>query len=716
MNRGIYQRFHRIRYKRVLSFQTARLGSTKSAFVACTGGCAHRLRACVFDTKCYDKLVRVIQKIRTLLRYQGVGWLAFRAGYAMRLRSGWFKWKTPSRAWEENPTHHIAELSFFSSATPIPHLGSAAAVRKANEIVQGTLTWFHHRQVKSGYPPNWFFSPYSRTDSVADVRHWSAVSDFGGGDIKGLWEPARFGFALPMIRAYAYSGDDRYVETFWQAVESFRAENSPMCGPHWKCGQEISLRVIAWTLAFMNFRGSSATTAKRLARLAEMFEVSAARIEANIDYALSQRNNHGVSEAAGLFTVGVLLKRDSWLEKGRDLLERLAHDLIYDDGSFSQHSTNYHRLMLHDYLWCLRLGEVAGYPLSEKAIARVRRAGLWLRSVMVSGTGNVPNLGPNDGAHLLDLTDLGYADHRPTVQALGLAIDGSRWLEAGPWDELARWLGLLSLETDNTDWTPSFRALDVHGAGREKATLRESTVERTVLSVPPPDTAAFPQTHFYRDGGYVVWQRDDSTKALLRCVPVFRHRPTHCDLLHFDLWVRGKNILRDGGTYSYNCDEPWLSYFSGVAAHNTIGFDDTDPMPKLSRFLYGEWPRGTNAFDGERATSEFRDYRGIEHGRTVIPTRDGFCVEDRIQGRFRTAILRWRLAPDLNWTLTPDGCRADGGFVLLIVTSPDRSVVQRRIATGWESRYYWQKSELPVLELAVSSKCRSIVTRIQFCQ
>ena len=42
--------------------------------------------------------------------------------------------------------------------------------------------------------------------------------------------------------------------------------------------------------------------------------------------------------------------------------------------------------------------------------------------------------------------------------------------------------------------------------------------------------------------------------AMLR-YPRFRYRPGHADALHLDLWLGDRNILRDGGTYSYNADE-----------------------------------------------------------------------------------------------------------------------------------------------------------------
>ncbi len=108
------------------------------------------------------------------------------------------------------------------------------------------------------------------------------------------------------MRAYWRTGEERYAELFWQLIEDWRAQNPPQQGPHWKCGQETSLRVMAWCFGLYGFLDSQSTTAARVAMLAQMIALSGQRIAANLDYALSQRNNHGISEGMGLWTIGTL--------------------------------------------------------------------------------------------------------------------------------------------------------------------------------------------------------------------------------------------------------------------------------------------------------------------------------------------------------------------------------------------------------------------------
>ncbi|NLF71083.1 MAG: heparinase [Candidatus Anammoximicrobium sp.] len=632
-------------------------------------------------------------RVYQAVRYQGVRWLLFRAVYAAKRRTGWFRFRFPIAAWQHEPAGRIREGLSPVAGPRGDGLGSPQAVCRAERILAGRQLWFSRHEFEVGFPPDWFYNPWDaasvsppaaamREAAVASTghverAHWSQIGDFAAGDIKGVWEQSRFGFVYPLVRAFAHAPDARYVEAFWEALEDWQEKNPPHCGVHWKCGQEIALRMIAWTFGFLAFRAHPATTCRREALLAEMLDVSARRIEGNLGYALSQKNNHGVSEATGLLTAGHLLSRPAWAARGRRLLETLAEELIYADGSFSQHSANYHRLMLHLYVWAIRLDQAAGQTLSVEAVDRVRRAGVWLRTLLCPETGQVPNLGGNDGAHLLDLTDLGYGDFRPTVQAVGLVTENRRWLPPGPWDELADWLGLSD---------------DASGGGER---------------VPEPAGGSWQE---FADGGYAVW-RADSLVAMLRCPRRFRHRPSQQDLLHFDLWHQGRNLLRDAGAYSYHCEEPWAGYFASSAAHNTIRFDDRDPMPRISRFLYGGWPTGEVDLTDTVVTARFRDHRGVDHRRRVERTAGGFVVSDEIGGDFREAVLRWRLDPDQAYDVAGASCRSPR-FTLAVAVQPPETAATFRLAEGWESLYYQEKTPLPVFEVRVGAGCRRLITEI----
>src|SRR4030095_5244117 len=109
-------------------------------------------------------------------------------------------------------------------------------------------------------------------------------------------------------------------------------------------------------------------------------------------------------------------------------------------GSFVQHSLNYQRLMLHDYVWTIALAERAGLPLSDVLRDRVRRSAELLWRLQDETTGAAPQYGHCDGALILPLDNCDALDFRPVTQAAAVLLDGVRWWPAGPWDEDLLWL------------------------------------------------------------------------------------------------------------------------------------------------------------------------------------------------------------------------------------------------------------------------------------
>jgi asparagine synthase (glutamine-hydrolysing) len=451
-----------------------------------------------------------------------------------------------------SPHQHAQFAPFFPSWDE----GDSNPVAYAERIQKGELQYFEHTWVHVGRPPQWHTNPFTGQHITPD-RHWSHISEFAHGDIKIIWEPSRFSFVYALVRAYWRTSDEHYAELFWRLLEHWRIQNSPQQGPNWQCGQEISLRVMAWCFGLYGFLLSSTTTAARIAALAQMIAVSGHRIEANLSYALSQYNNHGISEGMGLWTIGMLFPEfrsaARWRERGRHVLETQGRDLIYDDGSFAQHSVNYHRLMLHDYLWAMRLGEVQGQPLSAELKQRVCQAGTFLYHIQDAKSGRLPNYGQNDGALILPLSNCDYWDFRPVIQAIRYLTTGTHCYPAGPWNEELLWLfGPAAL---TAPLVPSTR-LDIQANIGGYYTLRSST-------------------------GFVF----------TRCA-TFRHRPSQADMLHVDLWWHGQNVALDAGTYSYNAPQPWANPLAHTGYHNTVTVDGLDQMERVSRFLWLPWVRG----------------------------------------------------------------------------------------------------------------------------
>jgi len=526
---------------------------------------------------------------------------------------------------------------------------------------------------------SWHTNPFNQQQVGESNTPWWKISDFAleVGDIKTIWEASRFDWVLAFAQRAA-TGEKGQVERLNLWLEDWCRNNPAYLGVNWKCGQEASIRVMHLALA-AHLMGQTEKPADDMARLVE---AHLARIRPTLAYARAQDNNHGTSEAAALFIGGIFCRNagiavgKKWSEEGRILLEERVSHLVMPDGSFSQYSVNYHRLMLDTLslveLWrrWMNLPE-----FSKNYRQKVTAATDWLYNMVDDETGAVPNLGSNDGANLLPLTDAPYGDYRPSV-ALAMAL---------------------------------FSDCPVYGRdGFHREHLGWLMVEE------PGQKAPRKVSRNFASGGYGILRKAPWTVFLK--YPRYKFRPNHCDALHLDLWLGSDNLLKDAGSFGYNAEAPWSEYFPGVAAHNTVAFDDHEQMPAMGRFLRGAWLE-TDSFEIQtdtETTSEisagYQDWTGCRHLRRVLLTKENLIIEDEIEGFQNRAILRWRLAPG-TWVLQGQTVRSAAVEIQIECSVPIRRI---EIVQGWESLHYLQKSDLSVLEVEVSNPGRFLtqITRI----
>ena len=247
---------------------------------------------------------------------------------------------------------------------------------------------------------------------------------------------------------------------------------------------------------------------------------------------------------------------------------------------------------------------------------KLAKATEWLLGLVDAETGQVPNLGPNDGAYILPFANLPFADYRPVLQAAARTFLGENAFGTGSWNEMELWL--------NT-------GKKGQGVGMH--------------SQPSPPNSQLPTLHAPHSWAY------------LRAAQ-FHDRPGHADQLHLDLWWRGLNVAQDAGTYLYNAEPPWDNALTHNAVHNTVMIDGLEQMTPAGKFLYldraqakiaarerakdGSWQRMTAQHDGYQKL-------GIIHHRTVtVHQNDHWRIEDQI---FAPTIHRTLHSTRLHWLL-----------------------------------------------------------------
>ena len=564
-----------------------------------------------------------------------------------------------------------------SSVNPI------ADLKNSQQQSSETFNLFGYLSVPLKKLPLWQVNPITGQKMSNSTRHWSKISHFDPevGDIKPFWELSRMDWVLSFARQ-ARQGDVSKIDKLNIWLEDWCKNNPPYLGPNWMCGQEASIRVMNLAMAFVVLGQKEGQATENLRSL---IFIHLQRIEPTISYAIAQDNNHATSEAAALFIGGSWLdifgcpQGNRWKKIGQNILESRLKKLVGNQGSFSQYSLNYHRMMLDTIciteVWRARMQLPA---FSQNYYEKAMQATKWLFHMIDSVSGDGPNVGANDGARLLQFTGDGYRDYRSTVQMATVLFSKKLAYDEGPWNEALRVLEI-ELPTQKVESAGDFQA---------------------------------------DDGGFVVL-RKGSAMTMMR-YPRFRFRPSHADALHLDLWIGGSNILRDSGTYSYNTEPNLLNYFSGVEGHNTIQFDDQNQMRRISRFLFGGWLRTSLiksiCIQGAEKyfTASYCDRRGASHVREIALNSDYLRVKDTVEGFSKKAVLRWRLLPG-DWILNieKDAVVLMGPNQIIIRVFCNSFLSRAELKEGLESLYYLKKTSIPVLEIESNHPC-TFITEISW--
>ena len=661
----------------------------------------------------------MLTKFRTLasLYHQlGLRWLAFRFAYAFRIRIGLIRLQMPKYQWKDRPLEtwlkkdipsdpeSYAEWRkqnsppfFFRGANQLSDdlpWNPQFAVDEAERILSGEIKYFAHEFQKTGFPPDWHKAPITGI-KLDSTKHWSQLSDEGELDIKFIWEASRFSMVYTLVRAYEFIKDERYAKAFWDLIEAWAESNPPNSGPNWMDGQEAALRLMAWIFGLYAFLDSPFTTSQHIADLTVYIAAHAQRIYSNTDFAVFTRGNHAISEALGLWMIGLLFPElkdsEKYLSFGRISLEREAGQQIFPDGSYSMYSLNYHRFVLQMYLYVMRLDELNNDPslraasfaakqsprnedtdfgMSTKFSDSIYRAVTssvdYLYQLVDPQTGQMPVYGSNDGALVLPLNSCDFTDYRPVLQLGSFLTKGKRLFESGAWDEDLYWLcGSKSL----------------------------------IAKVDAPKQI---NQSFSNGGVYIM--RGVNSKAVIRCTN-FQERPSHADQLHLDLWWRGNNVTCDAGTYLYSGDGIWRNGLAHTAVHNTVIVDAKDQMKIVSRFTWVDWAQGKVLQHGEKSwQGQHNGYTHlpdpVTHKRTVsMLDDDRWLVVDHLNGKqLHHFALHW-LFNDYPYTQKENAIclwPASNKYQIQMgsLNGDTRYSVVRadpKSTRGWRSKYYGQK-------------------------
>ena len=214
-----------------------------------------------------------IKKLPLVIDFiKNMGWryILFRVKYIIDIKTGKFKSKFPTQPefktfitlsnWRNNTPTFFFQGKHIKGLQPNP-----TPILKENfdKIKSGEIQFFSHSWFNLGVDFDWITNP--ETNYKYDIsKHWSEIESLSkeSGDIKYVWEKARFSYVYHVIR-YDFHYQDDQAEFVLSEIEDFITKNPLNQGPNYVCSQEISLRVLNWTFALYYYKDSEALTEER---------------------------------------------------------------------------------------------------------------------------------------------------------------------------------------------------------------------------------------------------------------------------------------------------------------------------------------------------------------------------------------------------------------------------------------------------------------------
>lgn len=539
-------------------------------------------------------LLNKVKPIYEYIKLMGLDWFIFRVKYELLKKINYF-----DRLNEKilKKVSSCDNSKFFYEQVGLVNkdfIGDSSFVEKADNARKGKVFAFSNEYFNYSEDGviNWQMNPISEVKANSALS-WNRLPDFGEyGDIKLIWEGSRFPQIYYFINAYAISNDAKYTKSCMGQIIDWIKNNPFPNGVNYKCGQEISFRVFAWIIVLEYFKDFVNKEDEQ--KIVENIYASLLRVDANIDYAAkSVKNNHSISEAAGLLLGGFLFPQfkesNYFINKGLKYLLKETSYQVYNDGSYIQHSFTYQRLALDVLSFVMAIAKKLNYELPKELKHRHQKMIEFLNS-FIQENGWLPNYGSNDGANLFPITYDNYRDFRSSLNLANIVNSGYSLFEGHK-----KLVEFFSLEDKG---------------------LKE--VEKKIE---------------FKDGGYYIL-KNKNLFCFIRCHS-YKHRPASNDMFHLDIWSSDKNIFCDTGSYSYNTDKKFKNNFIGVMGHNTVMINDSNQMAQVLNFGYSNWTKAKcidfskNHFFGENYA--YQKEFGIVHQRDLKLEDDKIIIIDNIK-------------------------------------------------------------------------------------
>lgn len=376
------------------------------------------------------------------------------------------------------------------------------------------------------------------------------------GDARTNWELNRhFQFAL-LAKAYYATGERKYAEELERLFLDWNRKNPFLHGISWTSVMEVAIRSIQWTiaLAFLRKKGY-ATDGTMLVDMENGIKNMAAYVAQHYSR-YSSANNHLLVEATAIAYAGFALDYGPWKRLAVRILDEELHKQNYEDGVNMEMALHYQTFGMEAYAQVMHLMQCSGMKVPDTWKNLMEKQCEFVACSMVNET-QACEFGDNDEGKIVDMEGGEIHHYKYLLQLCSLVLD-QRFESFNHLSETICWLYPTS-KIEKVGQLPMWKPL---------------------------------QSRTFVKGGY-TFLRDNEGRVVIG----IDHAPLgfgsiaahgHADALSFQLYVDGKCILGDPGTFIYHCNIKKRDEYRRSCNHNTIVVKGQEQSQMMGAFLWGK--------------------------------------------------------------------------------------------------------------------------------
>ena len=394
-----------------------------------------------------------------------------------------------------------------------------------------------------------FDKKYNYDDLISEIKetkqeYWRSVKINKYSDVKKIWELNRLQFLLPLSKEYMISKDNKIKKKILKIIKEWDCNNNYEYSINWNSNLEVAIRAISLYITMLILNDYS---------YKQILFYHGLHLYNEIGY--SEKcipNNHVIGEAVALLMLSSVFDNNlskKWYKKSIKILDKYTKS--FDKyGISNENSFSYQFFVTKMYI--LSLSFIKEEKLSQYFLKLIKKSLTALNYTIVNEH-EIFNYGDNDNGFLYSFDN-----------EYNISTDIKRYYE---------------FFIKNKMISNDFEIL-----------FYNNLLKIFNKKVSKNNDEILKSKYFLSDRVFIY--NDNKICLLFNAKKISGH--AHNDSLSVNLYIDGKEILGDSGTYSYNESKNLREFYRSREAHTTILLENNAISVASFRWINKEKSRLTN--------------------------------------------------------------------------------------------------------------------------